>query len=183
VSDKAVLDVALFETDYANLIESGFNAQGQGQFSNVTKARVRGIEAGAKISLLERKLFVDVDYTYVSPWDLTSGDVLKYRPRHLLYASILSKSGRWTFGVDIRHLSRVERIDEEFVTLGIVQDGDRRVPITVADLRCALDLADAGIPLTATLSINNLFQYNYVELIGNLAPPRSFVLTIDGVFR
>ena len=36
-----------------------------------------------------------------------------------------------------------------------------------------------NIPITATLNINNLPQYNYVELIGNLAPPRSIVLTLE----
>ncbi len=183
LGDAAIVDVALFETDFTNLIEAGINAQGQGQLSNVTRARVRGLEASLKFSLLEKALFLDGDYTYVSPRDLTANTVLKYRPQHMFYFSALGRAGIWTAGLDVRYLSRVERIDEEFVTLGIIKDGDQRVPIFVTDLRLGADLGATGIPLTATLSVNNLFQYNYVELIGNLAPPRSFVLTLDSTLR
>ena len=179
----AIVDLALFETDYTNLIEAGFNQAGQGQLSNVTRARVRGVEAGTTLSFFRKSLFFDLDYTYVHPWDLTADDVLKYRPRHLFYASGVARAGPMTFSLDFRYISRVERIDDEFVTLGIVKDGDRRVPIVVTDLRLGAEFTGAGIPLSATLSVNNLFQYNYVELIGNLAPPRSFVLTLDGVVR
>jgi hypothetical protein len=47
------------------------------------------------------------------------------------------------------------------------------------DLRLGADFSRIDFPLTAQLNINNIFQYNYVELIGNIAPPRSVVLTLE----
>lgn len=179
LGSRAMFDLALFQSDFNNLIESGFNAQFQGQFTNVTKARIRGIEASAKLGFLDNALTVDLGYTYLSPKDLTKNDILKYRPRHLLYASSLAHFGMFTLGADFRYISRVERIDDEFVTLGIVKNGDRRVATYVADLRFGADFSKGNVPLTAQLNINNIFQYNYVELIGNIAPPRSIVLTLE----
>jgi outer membrane receptor protein involved in Fe transport len=36
--------------------------------------------------------------------------------------------------------------------------------------------------LAATVNVNNVFQRNYVELIGNLMPPRTYVLTLEAQF-
>jgi outer membrane receptor protein involved in Fe transport len=129
--------------------------------------------------LFDNSLLFDLGYTYVWPRDLTKNDLLKYRPRHLLYAEGVAHVGLLDVGVDFRYISRVERIDEEFVTLGIVKDGDRRVASYVTDIRVGADFSHLDVPLTARLNINNAFQYNYVELIGNMAPPRSFVLTLE----
>lgn len=179
VGSSAWLDVALFQSDFDNLIESGFTPHSQGQFNNVTKARIQGVEGSAKLGLFDNSLLFDLGYTYVWPRDLTKNDLLKYRPRHLLYAEGVAHVGLLDVGVDFRYISRVERIDEEFVTLGIVKDGDRRVASYVTDIRVGADFSHLDVPLTARLNINNAFQYNYVELIGNMAPPRSFVLTLE----
>ena len=176
---STMLDLALFQSDFDNLIESGFTAQGQGQFTNVTRARIQGIESSVKLGLLDGGLMMQLGYTYVWPRDLTENDLLKYRPRHLLYANVLTEFGLFSAGVDFRYISRVERIDEEFVTLGIIRDGDERVATYVTDLRLGADFSTMNIPLIAQFNINNLFQYNYVELIGNIAPPRSMVLTLE----
>ena len=179
LGESALVDLALFRTDYSNLIESGFTPQGKGQFNNVTEARISGAELSTSLGLLSKTLFLDFSYTYIYPRDVTRSDLLKYRPRHLFYASGLLHAGDVTFGIDLRCISRVERIDEEFVNLGIIKDGDQRVSIYVTDLRLAYTFGSAEMPLTASLNVNNVFQYNYVELIGNMAPPRSYVLTID----
>jgi outer membrane receptor for ferrienterochelin and colicins len=179
LGDVVYVDAAGFQSNYDDLIESGFNAQGKAQFSNVTEARVRGVELSTSFGFFERSLFFNLSYTYLYPRDLTANDILKYRPRHLFYVSSIARVGTFTFSADFRAISRVERIDEELVNLGIIKDGDQRVPIYVADLRIGADVVLGSIPLTATLSFNNMFQYNYVELIGNMAPPRSYVLTLD----
>ncbi len=83
-------------------------------------------------------------------------------------------------GVDFRFISRVDRIDEELVELGIIPDGDERVPITIMDARLGVDFGTLSVPLALTFNVNNLFQHNYVELIGNLMPPRTYVLTLEG---
>ena len=80
---------------------------------------------------------------------------------------------------DFRYVSRVDRIDNELVDFGIVPDGDQRVDIFVTDFRVGADFSFAGFPLLATLNVNNAFQLNYVELIGNLMPPRTYVLVLE----
>lgn len=178
VGGFALVDVALFHSDYDNLIEPLFvtvQSQLKGQFNNVTRARVQGIEIGTKLGLFEGKMIFDAGYTYVNPTDRTDNGVLKYRPRHLLYVSLMGRAGVFHAGADFRYISRIERIDEEFTAF--VNDAEERVPVYVTDLRCGVDLH--GVPLTAIFNIRNVFQYNYVELIGNLAPPRTYVLTIE----
>jgi outer membrane receptor for ferrienterochelin and colicins len=182
LGQTAVLDLALFQNDFWDLIETGFNSQGQGQFSNVTRARIRGIEASSRMQFFNRGLSCDLSYTYIDPRDLTANDVLKYRHRHMFYASAIGHVGLFSLGADFRYLSQVEKIDQEFVTLGIIKDGDVVVPIKVVDLRFGADFTSAGIPLNATFNVNNLFQYYYVELIGNMAPIRNFVLTLETRF-
>jgi outer membrane receptor for ferrienterochelin and colicins len=179
LGEAALVDAALFQSDLENLIESGINPAGRVQFRNVTKARIQGAELSAKLGLLHKALFLEVSYTYLDPKDRTENDILKYRPRDLLYTSALAHIGALSLGVDFRYISRVERIDEELVNLGVIKDGDQRVAIYVTDLRCGFDFAAMNVPLVATLNVKNLFQYNYVELIGNMAPPRSMALTLE----
>jgi outer membrane receptor protein involved in Fe transport len=178
----ALLDLAVFQTDFTDLIESGFNDVGQAQFNNVTDARIRGVEITTTLALFARTWFTDLGYTYVDPQDLTEDgtDVLKYRPRHMLTISTRARVGAFDIGLDYRHLSRVERIDEEFAT--IIRDGDQRVPINIVDARVGYDLGSAGLPIQILLNCYNLFQYNYVELMGNIAPPRTLVLTLESRF-
>jgi len=85
-------------------------------------------------------------------------------------------------GADFRYISRVDRIDDELVDLGIVPDGDERVPIYVTDARLGVDLGFVRLPISLTLNVMNVFQHNYVELIGNIMPPRTYILTLEGRF-
>ena len=179
LGDAALVDVAAFQNDFENLIESGFTPAGTGQFSNVTKARIQGAECSLKAGLLGKTLTVEIAYTYVYPKDRTTNDILKYRPRHLVYTSAVARAGVALLGIDFRYISRVERIDEDFVRLGIVKDGDLRVATYVLDLRAGTDFTSIGVPLSVNLHVNNLLQYNYVELIGNLATPRTFILSVE----
>lgn len=184
VQSNVMMDLALFQSDFSNLIEAGFTPQFQGQFNNVTKARIQGLEASLRCAF-DAGVSFDAGYTYVYPKDLTTNDILKYRPRHLLYASGLWTTGMVSIGIDVRYISRMERIDDEFVrqiipgVAPIIPDGDRRVATYVADARFGADCSCLGLPTTLQLNVNNIFQYNYVELIGNLAPPRSVVLTVE----
>jgi outer membrane receptor for ferrienterochelin and colicins len=183
LGETALLDAALFQTEFRDLIEPRFVPSGgvlKGQFNNVTRARVQGMELSAKVGCFARALMMDAGYTYVYPRDLGLKDLLKYRPRHILYAGATARLGFLTLGADFRYLSKIERIDQEFTVF--VNDAAAMVPVYVADVRLAADIAPAGVPVTATLIVNNLFQYNYVELIGNLLPPRTCMLTLDARF-
>lgn len=176
-----MLDAAVFQSDFWDLIEPRFVESGgvlKGQFANVTRARVRGVEAVLRTGLFAKALLVDVGYTYVRPWDLTLDDVLKYRPAHLVYVSASVTAGPVVMSGDVRHLSRVKRIDEEF--RAFVNDADARVPITVVDASVRASFSAAGGRLTAGCTVKNILQYNYVELVGNLSPPRTIILTLEG---
>jgi iron complex outermembrane receptor protein len=176
-------DLAAFRSDFNDLIEAGLVVSSSSipyiQWNNVTKARVQGIETSFKVGLFDGGLLFSLGYTYVYPEDLTNHDLLKYRPRHLLYTSAVGRIGPITAGADFRYVSKVDRIDMELVELAIVPDGDELMPIYVADFRLGADFTWFGLPLTATFNINNAFQHNYVELIGNIMPPRTYVLILE----
>ncbi|MEW6509880.1 MAG: TonB-dependent receptor [Bacteroidota bacterium] len=183
IGDWGTCDVAAFLSDYDNLIEAGLivtsSNQPQIQWRNVTKARVQGFETSLKFGLFDGATQVNLGYTYVYPEDVTQHDLLKYRPRHLFYSNLLLHFWDFTAGGDFRFVSRVDRIDEELVEVGIVPDGDERQDVLMADFRLGADLSALGLPLTMTVNVNNAFQRNYVELIGNLMPPRTYVLVLE----
>ena len=79
-------------------------------------------------------------------------------------------------------MSKVARIDETLVTLAPIQDGRARVPIKVVDARGSLDLSRIKLPLVLRFNVNNLLQYNYVELMCNVSPMRNFVLAVEAKF-
>jgi outer membrane receptor for ferrienterochelin and colicins len=175
------LDAAAFQSDYWDLIEVGLTASGGVplvQWRNVTRARVQGYETGLKLTPFNW-LSVNGSYTYVYPHDLSADDILKYRPRHVLYTDATIRINPFFIGGDYRYISRVENIDMELVSLGIIPDGDQRTPIHVAGFRVGADLTLGGMSLTAVFNLNNAFQYNYVELIANMAPPRTYVFSLE----
>jgi len=172
-------DISIFRNEFWDLIEPAFGNDGVVHFQNITRALIYGSELTLNLSLFNGNVQSQVSYTYMVPRDVTTGDILKYRPRNLLYVSTQLDGHPFRLGVDLRILSRTEQIDDDFVTLGIIPQGDQRVPIYVADLRIGADWAIGGLPMTSALHINNLFQYYYVELIGNMAPTRNFVFTLE----
>ncbi len=176
----AVLDAAIFLADYSNLVEPVIDTDGMVIFRNVTRARITGLELGVMTQLFEKLLTVSAGWTYMDPRDRVQNRTLKYRPRHLITASALIEFGMLALGTDVRAMNRVETIDDELRL--IIRDGDARVPIYVVDARLAGDLRYVGLPVTATLAVNNLLQYNYVEIVGNIAPIRHFMLTLDARF-
>jgi len=190
------LDVALFRNEFKNLIEPSVEIKTYRpypsspteisgpviQFENVTRARIEGMESNLKIEWWRTHLSTGIGYTYTWPKDLTENTILKFRPRHLFYASAFSTFGHLRASADFRFVSRIERIDENLIRLAPIVDGDQRVPIKVLDLRASYDLLGLGLPLRVGFHVNNVTDYQYVELVGNLAPGRTFVLSLDGSF-
>ncbi|HTY57530.1 MAG TPA: TonB-dependent receptor [Bacteroidota bacterium] len=181
------VDIAAFRSDFDNLIEPGLFAPAGSnlpyiQWTNVTQARVQGIDASFRFGLFDGGLGCNVGYTYADPEDLVTHEILRYRPRHLFYANLAGRVGMFTAGADFRYVSRVDNIDIELVNLGIIPDGDQRGDILVTDVRAGADFAFTGLPLSATLQVNNLLQRNYVELTGNIMPPRTYVLVLEAKF-
>jgi len=116
---------------------------------------------------------LSLGYTYLFPWDLSEKAILKYRPKHIFYANANAGYKLFTIGADFRFISKYERIDELLKI--IVPDAEERVPIYVVDARVGFNFSKLKI----LFNINNLLQYNYVEIVGNLAPIRNLNLSIE----
>ena len=114
--------------------------------------------------------------------DLQLNQALDYRPRNMVYASLDYIVSNFNFGADFRYSSKVEEMDFELVSLGIIKDGNIRSDIKVLDLRAGYNLKSLGIPTKIFLNANNIFNYNYVELIANLAPIRNYSLSAEFLF-
>jgi outer membrane receptor for ferrienterochelin and colicins len=183
INERIFLDLALFQSDYYDLIEAGVNPNRfEILFSNVTRARIRGLEMGIKTDWFDRFLTTDFSYTYTDPVDLYQNTVLKFRPRHLLYASLAANYRQWRTEVNLRYVSRVEAIDENLVRLAPIVDGDQRVACKVVDVGATYNLINTGLPMTVGVTVKNLLNYYYVELIGNLSPLRTYYLSIEGAW-
>ena len=194
--DFVSADLALFRNDFDNLIEPSVQikryrpypsspTEVEGpviQFDNVTKARIEGLESLFRIEWLRNYVSTDFGYTYTWPWDIGNNSMLKFRPRHLFYAAGSFSWEHLRASADFRFLSRIERIDDNLVRLAPIVNGDQRVAIKLVDVRSSYELSGLGLPLRVGLNINNLLNYSYVELLGNLGPVRTYFLTVEGMF-
>ncbi len=168
-------DFAAFQNEYYNMIEPGIDpSDGLVVFENVVRARIQGFETNSLIELISNQLLLNFNYTYMWARNLETGKALKYRPRHLFYSKADLRIWNFEFGIDFRFWSKVEEIDDELVELGIVVDGEKRVPVYLVDLRFNYDLISFSLPVNLYFNIKNLFNYNYVELIGNIRRIRSY---------
>jgi outer membrane receptor for ferrienterochelin and colicins len=182
LGDIGTFDIAAFRQDFDNLIEVLPDIQDNSlrfQWRNVAQARIRGVETSLKLGFFEGLLQYNLGYTFVYPEDLTEHDLLKYRPRHLFYTTLSARVGPLQASTDFRYISRVDRVDDILGNFGIIPDGDERTEIFVTDFRLGADFTLGAVPLTVTASVNNALQYNYVELIGNIMPPRTYMLVLE----
>ena len=167
LSDKLILDLALFHNDYENFIEPEPDIYQTVQFTNVSNARIRGLEITAQGSLWKRLLAFNLGYTYMDPEDRDTGETLAYRPRHLWTSGLTFTHSIFEAGVDFRYISRLEQVK--------VYPNDERVAQKVWDARISADLLGFNL----SFNVNNLFQYNYMQIERNITPPRSFVFTVS----
>jgi outer membrane receptor for ferrienterochelin and colicins len=185
IADRVLFDGSLFWSEFSDLIEARVKPDSgtpKITFDNVTRARIQGLELSVKSDWFKKWLHLEASYTYVWPRDLTENQILRFRPRHLLYASGSLSYKALSMGIDFRYISKVDRVDEALIAAAPIHDGAARVPITVVDARTSVDLTTAGVPIILRFNVNNLFQYNYVELMGNLSPIRNFVLSAETTF-
>jgi len=179
----ADVDAAVFQNEFYDFIEPSVDpSDGLVFFSNVTRARIQGFELNTDYAFLDNKLKLSLNYTYLWARDLQLNQALKYRPRHMAYASLDYYISNFNLGADYRYSSKVEEMDFELVNLGVVKDGNMRVEIKVLDLRAGYNLNSIGIPAKIFFNVNNVFNYNYVELLANLAPIRNYALSAEFLF-
>lgn len=173
-------DVALFHNEFYDFIEPGIDLNdGLVIFDNVTRARIQGVEIQSLINLDIINSELSLSYSYLWARDLEKKKALKYRPKNIFYGKYDFTYKNIIAGADFRYWSRIEEIDHELIDLGLIPDGELRVDVFVLDLRAGYDISFTGIPIKFYLSANNILNYNYVELIGNLAPIRNYTLSVE----
>jgi iron complex outermembrane receptor protein len=175
--------MAVFQNEYYDMIEPGIDPEdGLVFFSNLVRARIQGGEAGVILNLLPGELSLSFSYTYLWARDLETGTALRYRPRNIFYSGLDFRKWNFDLGINFRYTSRVEEIDDELVDLGIVVDGDLRVPVYTTDINIGYNFITYGLPLNIYINAKNIFNYNYVELIGNIRKIRNYSFGINLAF-
>lgn len=183
LSPNLNFDAAVFQSEYFNFIEPQIDpSDGKIIFDNVTRARIQGIEIISKYRSDEINSEMSVGYTYLWARDVELNKPLKYRPRHLFYFNYGWSPSIFELNFNFRYWSRVEEIDQELIDLGFVKDGEKRVEVGVFDLSAGVNLYSSGIPAKLFLNLKNLFNYNYVEMIGNISPIRNISLNLETIF-
>jgi outer membrane receptor protein involved in Fe transport len=180
-SENLSFDLALFQTDYKNFIEADLINSSTIEFTNLSKARIQGIELNSTWSIVPGELTSVFGYDYMWARNLDNNTAMKYRPRNTFNAQVRYTPYPFEFGINFRYASRVEEIDDLFSQL-VIRDGDLRVPIYVTDLNIGFNILLGEVPSKICLNIKNIFNYNYVEFIGNLAPIRNASLSWDIYF-
>jgi outer membrane receptor for ferrienterochelin and colicins len=170
------LDLALFNNEYKDFIDPAFDVNDI-IFINIPKTRIHGFEFQTILKIDEIKSELSLSYTYLWSRNIKENKPLKFRPRHLFYANVDFEFDNVSAGLDFRYWSRVEETDEQLVNF--VPDGDLRVDVYVLDLRAGYDISFTGIPVKFYINANNVLNYNYVELVGNLAPIRNYSLSVE----
>ncbi len=164
-------DVGLFWSEYDELIEVS-GAPGQVltfQFRNVAEARVRGIDAGAKVGLIPEKLTLQTTYLYLDTEDKRTGRPLVYRSDHNLTTTLSAWAER--LALDLRYRSRPDRV--------LAFPLDERGDITLVDLRMGTTLMDVDVQA----KVENVLQAEYVDVQErNPGATRSFRITLTSRF-
>ncbi len=176
------LDVALFQTDYRRLVEPRFvtvGARSGFQFVNLTRARIRGVEAGltGEARVLGRAASAGVAYTLLDARDLETDAPLVYRNRHLVQAQAsLALTRTVTLGADARYASRPENVDSDFARF--VPDADVFTDVRVLDVRAAWTTRAGQWSLIG----RNVLDHYHTERPAYLSPVRSVALQWRAAF-
>jgi len=173
------INVAAFWNDYNDFIEGDraeLNGEPVIQFNNVPRARIRGVEIELENIFWRQHLALHTGYTYLDARELEAldtqtsiirkvNDPLAYRPKHLLTVNGTLTISRYSLGADFRYVSRIERFK--------VYPDDTKISQRVLNARLSANFK----PVTLTLNVYNLLQWNYTQVERNLEPIRSVALT------
>jgi iron complex outermembrane receptor protein len=179
-SENISIDLALYQTDYKNFIEAKLITDTTVQFINISKARIQGAELNTTWAIVPGELKTILGYNYMWARNLDNNTAMKYRPRNTFNAQFRYTPYPFEIGIDFRYSSRVEEIDDLFAK--VIKDGYKHVPIYVTDISIGYNFILEDVPSKIYLNIKNIFNYNYVEFIGNIAPIRNASLSWDIYF-
>ncbi len=173
VARHLLVDAAVFWSEYRDLIEPELVTGGtEIQFTNVTRARVRGLDLTARATdLVGGHVTATLAWTWLDARDLTADQPLAFRPRNLAtlsgeWLSDLAGAGTLTLGFDARVASSPARVE--------IFEDDRRVAARTLDLRAAWRHHD----ITLVAKVENAFNYIYSVVPRTLEPPRTYSLAL-----
>jgi iron complex outermembrane receptor protein len=177
-------DISVFYNEYNNFIEPKLLNTGYIQFVNLPKAKIEGFEILNDNRFLNGLIKSNIGYTYLWSRDIANNSPMKYRPRHTVYASLSVNPDPFEFILDFRYISKAEKTDADSANplLALVTDGNKRVDAYIFDLSAGYGFSAGRLPVRIYFNCKNLFNYNYVEFIGNVAPIRSYTLSLDLFF-
>jgi len=203
---EGLADVALFWTEYSNMIEYLFGAYPPDSVEiptiehvgfkalNIGTARITGAETSLAISGNAGPVHLQFSggYTYMNPVDPTilaetgrgedEAYVLKYRRRHLFKSDLEVTLGKFFTGVNFQYNSRMINVDEVFIDPligGLLQPGFPKYWEEHAGGYALTDFR-AGMHITDSFRLNvilrNAFNVEYLGRPGDIGPPRSITL-------
>lgn len=166
------LDATIFLSRYKNLIEPQFDTNAATptiRFQNIANAEIKGIDLSLQTKPI-RNLEFFLNLTYLDPIDLNENDILKFRSKFYTTSGITFTFENLHLSLLYKFISKIVKVEEQLRF--VLNDYDVRVPIHLLDFNASLDLNKFNIPFEVTLTIQNLLDYYYVDLVGNLAPTR-----------
>lgn len=178
------IDLSLYRTNYKNYIEANLTKNAEIQFINLSEAKIEGLEIGSNFYLVPDLISVNLGYNFMNARNLADDKFLKYRPQHTFNAQVRITPNPFDIGINFRYSSRVEEIDDLITQppISLVVDGDKRVPIYVTDISLGYNFLFNTVPAKIYLNVKNIFNYNYVEFIGNIAPIRNYSVSFELFF-
>jgi outer membrane receptor for ferrienterochelin and colicins len=163
------VNIAGFYNDYWDLIEPEPDANQNIRFTNVTRARITGIESHVQMVIPVLRWITDVSYTVLDPQDLDHDIPLAYRPKSMLTVSTSYRYKVAQAGIDYRYIAR---LDQEAVKL---YPNDDRVPQKIWDAHLSLFWKNWEL----AAHVKNLFNHNHTQVERTLLPIRHYLLTLS----
>ncbi len=169
---KIIFDCSIFYTKYKNLIEPQFDTNASTptiRYRNIAQADIKGFEFSIN-SKLSKKFEANFNLVFLDPIDLQIKDILKFRSRFYITSGFILNLTPVNISAQYKFVSRIVKVEEQLRF--ILKDYDVRVPIHLVDLNVNLDLKNFYLPFEINFTVQNLLDYYYVDLVGNLAPTR-----------
>lgn len=184
IGSLAQFEVTAFSNTYRNLIEPVYVADLTRFYAtliNIEKARIRGIEASANLSLWRNLFTLDVSTTWTEPMiqdtgehkgiqlPFESGDYLSYRPRLIAYVTPTFNIGAFSVAADFAYTSKLEREQVQ------VFKDDKRIAKRQLDLRSSYRYQS----LLLQFIIRNALYYNFSQIERNIGEARNYSLALQ----
>lgn len=205
---KGALDLALYRNEYHNMIEFAFGLYLPDSITipdlryvgfkalNVGRARITGTEVTLTLNrtLGNSTLDFSAGYNYNNPVDLnipksdTINNILKYRYRHSFKGDVQWERKKISAGLSLVATGFMERVDSVFIDPlfgNAIMPGYPKYRSSHRHGALVLDLHLGYLAFRNTrflLNIKNLLNREYIGRPGDIQPPRSVTLQIQGKF-